>query len=75
MDDDNTIQKPYQESLINEVDEAKKSNLEPESDFDAEDFSKKAKKFIDNHINIVKDAYKFYKKQDDDYEDISDEDN
>lgn len=58
----------YQESLINEVDEAKKSNLEPESDFDAEDFSKKAKKFIDNHINIVKDAYKFYKKQDDDYE-------
>ena len=39
-----------------------KEKLEP-------DFEEKAKAFINKHINIVKDAVKFYKNRPDDYED------
>ena len=39
-----------------------KEKLEP-------DFKEKAKAFINKHINIVKDAVKFYKNRPDDYED------
>ena len=39
-----------------------KEKLEP-------DFKEKAKAFINKHINIIKDAVKFYKNRPDDYED------